>query len=181
MDVRTVTKKTLRALEEAKTPYMIVGGLAANYYGFPRATIDIDLVVKLEDEGVDRLIRAVKKAGFEISEPEVREMVKVGNRFVMTCPKSGYRVDFWLAKTSYEREALERRRRVQIFGVRTWACSPEDLVLTKLGAGRGKDVDDALGVLHRQKNKLDLKYLKLQAKRLGVSRELDEVLEKVRV
>ncbi len=181
MDVRTVTKKALRALEEAKIPYMIVGGLAANYYGFPRATIDVDLAVKLEGEGVDRLIKAVKKANFEISEPEVREMVKAGDRFVMACPKSGYRVDFWLAKTDHEREAIERRRQVQIFGVRTWACSPEDLVLAKLDIGRGKDVDDALGVLHRQKGKLDMRYLKLRAERLGISRKLDEVLEKVRV
>ena len=36
MDVKTVTKKALRALGEAKVPYMIVGGLAANYFGFPR-------------------------------------------------------------------------------------------------------------------------------------------------
>jgi len=178
MDVKTVTKKTLRALGEAKVPYMIVGGLAANYYGFPRATIDIDLAVRLEGEGVDRLIKAVKKAGFDISEPEVEKIVKVGDRFVMIHPRSRHRVDFWLAKTDYEREALERRHRVQIFGVRTWACSPEDLILTKLDAGRGKDLDDALGVLHRQKGKLDLKYLKLQAERLGVSRSLSELQEK---
>ena len=175
MDVKTVTKKALRALGEAKVPYMIVGGLAANYFGFPRATIDMDLAVKLEGEGADRLVRAVKKARFEISEPEVKKIVEVGDRFVMTYPKSGYRVDFWLAKTDYEKEALERRHQVQIFGVRTWACSPEDLILTKLDAGRGKDLDDALGVLHRQKGKLDLKYLKLQAERLGVSRSLSEL------
>jgi len=181
MDVKTVTKKTLRVLKEAKIPYMIVGGLAVNYHGFPRSTIDIDLAIRLEGESADRLVRAAKRAGFEISGPEVKEMVETGDRFVMMYPKSVYRVDFWLVKTDYEKEALERRRQVQIFDVQTWICSPEDLVLTKLDAGRGKDLDDALGVLHRQKGKLDLEYLRCQARRLGVSRKLNELLEKLRI
>jgi hypothetical protein len=166
-------------LEKLKIPYMLVGGVAANYYGFPRATIDIDFVIRLESDKVGEFVQIMERAGFNVSGPEVKMMVEVGNRFVMTFPKTGHRIDFWLAKSDYDRETLQHRRRAQIFNTRTWICSPEDLILSKLHAGRPKDIEDAIGILHRQRGKLQMRYLSRCAAMLGVSKELKKLLKEV--
>ena len=44
-----------RRLEQAGLQYMITGGLAAILYGEPRLTRDIDLVLQISPEQVDRL------------------------------------------------------------------------------------------------------------------------------
>ncbi len=43
---------TCKRLNEEGVKYILVGGFAMNYYGFPRATEDIDLLVDPSDENI---------------------------------------------------------------------------------------------------------------------------------
>jgi len=52
----------LEVLENQKADYLMVGGLAVNYYGYTRLTTDIDLMVALPN--VDTMVVAMKNAGF---------------------------------------------------------------------------------------------------------------------
>jgi hypothetical protein len=59
-DVRTI----LRALNDANVRYLIVGGLAVVAHGYVRFTQDIDLVVELERENVQRAMNALTAIGY---------------------------------------------------------------------------------------------------------------------
>jgi len=172
-----VTRRMIRVLKEAKIPHMITGGLAAIYYGCPRATYDLDLVVRLDETGARRLVKLASEARFRAHEQEVLEVIKVGNRFVMESPEK-YRVDFWMARTAFEQEAFARRRRVRIFYTLTWISSPEDIVIQKLRACRPRDIEDAQAILIRQRGKLDEGYLKKWASELGLARTMGELMER---
>lgn len=58
MEVRSV-ETIVRALNEAKVQYLIVGGLAVIAHGYERLTKDVDLVIALERSNIVRGLRAL--------------------------------------------------------------------------------------------------------------------------
>jgi len=46
-------------LEQGSLPYMLTGSMAMNYYAQPRMTRDIDLVVALTPQDIDKVVRSV--------------------------------------------------------------------------------------------------------------------------
>ncbi len=68
MEVRSV-EAIVRALNEAKVRYLIVGGLAVNAHGYERLTVDVDLVIGLEQANVIRGLKALQEVGYEMSIP----------------------------------------------------------------------------------------------------------------
>lgn len=180
MSYEEVTKRMIRVLKDAKIQYMITGGLAANYYGCPRATYDLDLVVELDEAGAKRLIKLASRARFRLHEEEVvLVLTKVGNRFVMESWEK-YRIDFWLVKTAFDREIFDRRQRVRVFDMLAWISTPEDLVLQKLRSARPRDLEDIQAILVRHSGKLDEGYLKQKAAELGLTRILEEQIKQAR-
>ena len=179
MSYEEVTKRVTRVLKRAEVPYMITGGLAANYYGCPRATYDLDLVVELDEAGVKRLIELASRARFKLHEKETLMLVKIGNRFVMESWEK-YRVDFWLVKTALDRKIFRRRRRAKVFGTQIWIITPEDLILQKLRSARPRDFEDVQAILIRHADKLDENYLKQTAAELDLTHVLEEQMKQAR-
>jgi hypothetical protein len=53
-----------RLLEEANVRYLIVGGVAMLLHGFGRATFDLDLLISLDQNNVDRFLKLLKENGY---------------------------------------------------------------------------------------------------------------------
>jgi hypothetical protein len=53
---RRLLRRIALCLSEADVPFMLTGSLAAAFYGTPRATQDIDLVVNPSRPQLDRLV-----------------------------------------------------------------------------------------------------------------------------
>jgi hypothetical protein len=177
LDFKKLAIKLIQILKELKIPYMFTGGLAVNAYGFLRATFDFDLVVILKEKNIKKLVLKLKEFNFDLIEEDLRKILEIGNRFMTRTKDSIYRIDFWLVKTDYDKLAFSRRKQKIIFNKKVWLISAEDLILIKLFyGGRGKDIDDAIGVLKRQKDKLDYSYLTKEAKILGIYGELKKIL-----
>jgi len=58
-----------RRLNENKVKYIVVGGLAVNFYGIPRMTYDIDLLLDLEEKNLSRFLALLKTWGFKPKMP----------------------------------------------------------------------------------------------------------------
>ena len=54
----------VRAFEEAGVRYLVAGGLAVNAHGFLRFTKDVDFVVQLFPENIERAFAALGKLGY---------------------------------------------------------------------------------------------------------------------
>jgi len=54
----------LAALEEGQVRYLVAGGVAVNIHGYQRLTRDLDLVVHLEKENVERALAVLGELGF---------------------------------------------------------------------------------------------------------------------
>lgn len=62
MDLLTEFERIVATLNEAAIDYALCGGLAVAAHGAPRATRDIDLLVRPED--VDRILETLRPLGF---------------------------------------------------------------------------------------------------------------------
>jgi hypothetical protein len=153
----------LTALEHAAVPYMIVGSLASNFYGVPRATRDADLVVDVAGNALARLQSHLPSAltlqpqpAFEAITGTTRHLVAVaGTPFVIEV--------FGLSDDAHDQARFTRRRRVVLLGQSVSIATAEDMVITKLrwarDGGRSKDFDDVRNILAVQGAALDGAYL----------------------
>ncbi len=72
MEVRSV-EAIVRALNDAKVKYLIVGGLAVNAHGYERSTRDVDLVIGLEPDNIIRGLQSLQSIGYQMSIPVTPE------------------------------------------------------------------------------------------------------------
>ena len=68
METRSV-EAIVKALNDARVEYLIVGGLAVNAHGFVRLTRDVDLVMRLVPDNADRGLHALLAIGYRMSIP----------------------------------------------------------------------------------------------------------------
>lgn len=52
-------QKIFRELNEAMIDYLVTGGLAVNFYGIPRLTYDIDLMMLLQQDNIKKRFQSL--------------------------------------------------------------------------------------------------------------------------
>lgn len=167
----------IKALNAKKIRYMLVGGLAVNYYGVPRATGDIDISVLAGPDNIEELLSSLQKRKFIFHRRDILTLIKISNHFLFFDPSNTYRVDCWLPKTNFGLQALKRRKNIRLAGKNIYLPTVEDLILLKLTAGRDKDMEDLKWIIKRQKGKLDKDYLKYWSIALDVYKDLQKFIK----
>ena len=61
-------KEFLKLLNAHRVEYLLVGGYAVGYYGYPRATADLDLWIACHRENAEKLVAVLGKFGFGIAQ-----------------------------------------------------------------------------------------------------------------
>lgn len=59
----------IKMLVEAKVKFVLVGGLAVALQGYQRATLDVDVVLAMDDENLQRFLTVAKVAGLRPTMP----------------------------------------------------------------------------------------------------------------
>lgn len=146
-------------LDEHQIPYMIIGGQAVLIYGEPRLTRDIDVTLGAGPERLADLLGFAKASEWRVLVETPEEFVQ--RTLVLPCldSQSGIRIDFIFSHSPYERQALERIRRVEIGKAAVRFAAPEDVVVHKIIAGRPRDVEDARSILLKTSD-LDRQYIR---------------------
>lgn len=166
-----VLKIVTSRLNKASIPYMVSGSIAANYYTIPRMTRDIDIVIELKHDDIDKFISLFEDDFYVNREMVTNEVSRMGifnlihNRYVI-------KIDFIIKKSSaYQQAAFLRRNQVLIEGNLMWFISAEDLVISKLIWAKDshsemqlKDVRNLIKTV----DKLDLKYINNWIRELGL-------------
>src|SRR5262245_18805081 len=57
-------KEFLRLLNSNNVEYLLIGGYAVNYHGYPRATVDMDVWIAMDPQNAERVAAAVRAFGF---------------------------------------------------------------------------------------------------------------------
>lgn len=157
-------KKIVKFLNSEGCNYIVIGGIAASTLGEPRVTGDVDVDIVIDKEDVPDFLNRAKKAGFKVSLKKCLETVQQAGVFRISF--GDYHIDFVIASTDLETQVCERRKAIQLHGVKAFFPTPEDLILLKIIPGRDKDLLDAKNIALRHKGKLDTRYLKTWARKL---------------
>lgn len=174
-----IITKILKITQKHNVPLMFMGGIAISVWAEPRATYDIDGIIDADITDMNKWLDEFLKEGFSYDKNTPIKLIQ--NLPFITLVyllEEGYEiyVDLFLAKTTYAKEALKRKEELKIRGVTIPIIAPEDLVLYKLLAGRNRDIEDVRQILLAQKDKLDMKYMKKWASKLGVITFLEDEL-----
>jgi len=168
------------ALQSAGVEYMIGGAIAGWAWGEPRATQDLDLVVKIPIEGIVPLSDELKKRDMLVP-PEIILDALIDDRADLPINAihmySGLKADLYPVRAEDElrQAAFQRRREVdfeQPIG-KVYVHSPEDLIIYKLiyfsTSEQPKHIRDITAILRAQKNLLDLVYIEKWVNRFGLA------------
>jgi hypothetical protein len=158
---------------------MLTGGVAVIFYGKPRMTHDIDVVVEIDQTHIPKIIKLFKKE-FYVSEEAINESVMHKSMFNIINLDSGIKIDFWIRNDNeYDIERFNRRQKYMISGNEIFFSSPEDIILKKLlwykDSQIDKHLDDTFGILQIQNENLDYKYIKKWSTKLSVSNLLNQL------
>lgn len=158
--------------------YYIVGSVASSAYGIARATMDVDLVAKVEIHHLKGLVKALK-TDYYIDAEMIRDAIHRRSSFNLIHLETMIKIDVFVVKDQpYDSQALTRRQVDTLdeeSSRKFYLSSPEDIIISKLqwyqiGSGVSEQQwKDVLGVLKVQGDKLDLEYLRHWASRLNLS------------
>jgi len=134
-------KEFLRLLNAHKVEYLLIGGYAVGYHGYPRATHDMDIWIPIHPNNAKRVVAALRDFGFDMSElsPDLflqdRRIVRMGVpplRIEITTAISGVRF----------KECYAKRVTAIMDGVKVKLINLRHLKINKKASGRHKDLDD---------------------------------------
>jgi hypothetical protein len=162
-----------RALNEAGIPFMLTGSLAAAYYGTPRATQDIDLIIEPQPEKLQRLVDNLGAAGLYVDREAAYEALQAGGQFNAIDPTSGWKADLIFRKArEFSSTEFERRQPSELFGIEIALTTLEDLIIAKLEWSQLGNSDlqrrDIRELLELAGPSLDTRYLHAWIERLGL-------------
>ncbi|MFO7943451.1 MAG: hypothetical protein R6U51_04030 [Anaerolineales bacterium] len=169
----------LEALGEGGVPYLIGGAVAAWAWGEPRATRDLDLVVRIPEEAVEQLSREFQKRDMQLPPDIILARLEDDRGDVplnVVHAATGYKADLYLVRDedSFRAEAFQRRIQVDLgpeLGD-VYLHTPEDLILNKLMyygmSQQSKHLRDITAIVKTLGDDLDVEYLRLWVDEMGL-------------
>lgn len=172
-----ILKEVSQKLEGVGIDYMLTGSFAMIHYAQPRMTRDIDLVIALETQSIERFV-GLFDSGFYLSKSAIQRAVHMRSIFNLIHLESIVKIDFVVLKNElYRQEEFARRKRVPLADFEVWIVSLEDLILSKLvwakPTGSELQLRDVKNLL---RGTYEETYLLEKARSLGVNELLEQVL-----
>lgn len=174
--VQRVAQRAVAFLDARGVPHVLIGGLAAQFWGRARSTLDVDLLVLAEAAQFTSLGQALVAEGFRLRRPDP---VSVGDCAVLEFALEDeqalieVRVDLLTAGTDFHRMIVADGLATELGGASLRVARCEDLIMLKLLAERPIDLVDARELWQINKADLDLPSMQQRADQLGIRGELD--------
>ncbi len=141
MLVNSDFKEVLKTFNDCQVKYLIIGGYAMIRYAEPRYTKDLDLWVSVEAENAAAVYQALRIFGAPLSGMTQEDFAREGYFYQVGVPP--VRIDILMSIPGLLfQPAWERRVEVDFDGVTTHFISKQDLIASKLAAGRPQDLLD---------------------------------------
>lgn len=159
---------------------MVTGALAASYYGVPRTTMDIDIVVQVLPKNLQtKLVAPLKKAGFQADDKKIRKALESGyNILTLEDEMTPFTLDIIFSDKKLEKKTGT------ILGLPTFYQKPEDLILAKLRMIKAtipreralKDKGDIKAIL--KYTEVDMKALTRKARKEETTLILENIINR---
>jgi hypothetical protein len=142
MNIQQDFEELLKLLEEHKIEYLIVGGYAVAFHGYPRFTKDIDIYYNVSPSNIQKLQKALFKFGFTTKDIPAETFNTKGN--IITFGVEPVRVDIINDISGIEfNDAWKKKVKGKYGKVEVNFISKIDLIKNKISTSRLQDKADA--------------------------------------
>jgi len=176
-DLEATLKRMKAILADLGIRYHCTGGLVSSFYGEPRFTQDVDIVVQLpgNEAQVQHLISALQE-GFVVDADLARRALGKGDMFQALDRSTWIKIDFHVGE-GVPGELSRSVSREILPGLELPTVSREDAILSKIlwvKKGSEKSRRDALSMLRAGKS-LDWRSMEALAERMEIGDLLGEM------
>ena len=134
-------KDFLKLLNENDVRYLLIGGYAVGYHGYPRATADMDVWIAVDPNTAERMVKVMTGFGFE--KGSVARDVFLNQKGLIRMGVLPLRLEILMGVSGVDfDDCYERRIDDVVDGVDVKLISLMDLRIYKEASGRLKDLND---------------------------------------
>lgn len=134
-------REFLRLLNAHRVEYLLVGGYAVALHGYPRATIDLDLWIRMAPENAARVMAALREFGFDSPLLEERLFIVPDQIVRFGVPPFRIEILTTIAGVDFQ-PCRDRAADMSLDGLTIPVIALDDLKINKRAAGRNKDLAD---------------------------------------
>ncbi len=157
-------EKILEELSIAKIKYLLIGGVAVNLHGFPRATGDLDILISLDATNVKKFVEMIKRLQWKprlpvaldsFRDPKMRQswIKEKGMKvFSVYNPKKEIEhIDVMVENYIDFERSYKNKKVIPVGHIKVPVASISDLIQLKRIAGRHRDQIDIRALIELQK------------------------------
>ena len=134
-------KEFLQLLHLKGIEYLVIGGYAVAFHGYPRATGDMDIRIAISKDNAGKIVEALKEFGFNV--PELREELFLEKEKNIRMGNPPLRIEILTSIDGVEfSECYEHKQVAIIDDVEVNFISLGDLKRNKKASGRYQDLGD---------------------------------------
>ena len=131
----------LKLLNDHEVRYLVVGGYAVSYHGYPRTTGDLDIWIERTEENASRAVRALREFGFDV--PKLNTALLLAEDRIVRMGLPPLRIEIFPTASGVDFAPCYDERIVdELGGVEAAIIGLNCLKENKRATGRHKDLDD---------------------------------------
>lgn len=134
-------KEFLQLLNSHAVEYLLIGGYAVGYYGYPRATGDMDIWIAVHLRNAEKIVRVLQEFGFPPSSLSTEMFLQQNRVFRMGMPPLRIELLTTISGVAFD-ECYSERTIDTVDGVEVALISLDRLLENKRASGRYKDLND---------------------------------------
>ena len=134
-------KEFLKLLSAHQVEYLLIGGYAVGYHGYPRATVDMDIWISMHPDNADRIVAVLKEFGFNPPELSPVMFLKEWQIIRLGVPPVRIEIATTISGVNFSECYAERVTDV-LDGVEVNLISLKHIKANKKASGRHQDLAD---------------------------------------
>ena len=142
-------KEMLQLLLEEQVDFILVGAYALGAHGYPRATGDIDIWVKADEDNSKKIYQALARFGAPLDQLNQNDFAEEGILFQIGVAPRRIDIITQIDGVTYD-EADEDKIVVEVEELKLPVLSLDKLIKNKMSTGREKDELDAKFLIKRR-------------------------------
>jgi predicted nucleotidyltransferase len=134
-------KEFLNLLKSKNIQYLLIGGYAVGYHGYPRATNDMDIWIAIDSKNAELMVLALKEFGFDT--PQLSKNLFLKKNSIVRMGIAPMRIEILTTISGVDfKECFQQKVVDEIDGIEVNIISLNQLKINKKASGRHKDLDD---------------------------------------
>ena len=132
-------KEFLKLLNANSVEYLLIGGYAVGYYGYPRATADMDIWIAMNPANADRIVAVLKEFGFNLPDLSSGLFLKEKQIIRMGVPPVRIELATTISGVNFS-DCFVQRVMAELDGVKANLISLAHLKMNKKASARHQDI-----------------------------------------